>query len=223
MSLLAAPGRWYPGAALCALALAAPCRAAEPGPDATGGLTAGSLLIRGRIIGSIPVNQKSRVEPVGGRVVTPTRALPDLDVTYFLTDHFAIAGQGGILPTRTSIRGSRVGDLPVGTTWSAGVNGAVQFHVLPHDAFNPYVGAGVAYTAPLAYEPAKPFVTTMKASPQVGPMVQAGFDYHLGGRWYANFEIKHFFLPTQVSRVGPGSATVKLDMLIVGAGLGYRF
>ncbi|RVU21955.1 hypothetical protein EOE48_01100 [Methylobacterium oryzihabitans] len=216
---------WALAAALWVVGPASPGRAAEPGPDAapSGGLTAGSLLIRGRLIGSIPVGQHSRIEPIGGRIITPTRALPDADATYFLTDRIAIAGQGGILPTRTSIRGSRVGDLPVGTTWSASLNGAVQVHVLPHAAFNPYLGAGVGYTAPIAYQPAKPLVTPMKADPQVGPMLQAGFDYHLGGRWYANMEIKRFFLPTLVSRIGPGSATVALDMVIVGAGLGYRF
>ena len=63
----------------------------------------------------------------------------------------------------------------------------------------------------------------MKADPQLGPMIQAGFDYHLGGRWYANMDVKQVFLPTQVSRVGPVGATVKLDMVMVGAGLGYRF
>ena len=211
--------------ALWAFGFVAPCQG-DPARDATvsdGGLTAGSLLIRGRVVGSIPVNQQSRVEPVGGRVVTPTRVLPDLDVTYFLTDHVAIAGQAGIVPTRTRLRGSLVGDVPIGTTWSASATGAVQFRLFPCAAFNPYLGAGVGYTAPLAYQPAKPFVTVMKADPQVGPMIQAGVDYHLGGRWYANLEVKQIFLPTQVSRIGGGSATVKLDMLIVGAGLGYRF
>lgn len=202
-----------------------PCRAADPAADTAAGpgLTAGSLLVRGRVVGAIPVGQFSRVEPIGGRVVTPARILPDLDVTYFLSDHLAVAGQVGVVSTRTSIRGSFVGDLPIGSTWSLSATGALQFHFLPHNAFNPYLGAGAGYTHPIAYEPAKPFVTRMKADPQLGPILQAGFDYHLGGDWYANLEIKKIFLPPQVSRIGPGSATVRLDMLIVGAGVGYRF
>jgi outer membrane protein len=36
-------------------------------------------------------------------------------------------------------------------------------------------------------------------------------------------EIKKIFLPPQVSRIGAGTATVRLDLLIVGAGIGYRF
>lgn len=206
--------------AVCALGLAGPVRAAEPDP---GSLGAGSILVRGRVVGSIPVNQHSRVEPIGGRVVTPARALPDLDATYFLTDHFALAGQAGIVSTRTSIRGSYIGNLPIGDTWSASLTAAIQFHIPLEGGFKPYLGAGIGYTVPLAYEPAKPFVTAMKADPQLGPMLQAGLDYHLGGRWYANLEFKQIFLPPLVSRIGPGSATVKLDMMIVGAGLGYRF
>ena len=212
-------------AALCLLGASAPCQAAEPAADTApaGGLTAGSLLVRGRVIGSIPVGQYSRIEPIGGRVITPARALPDLDVTYFLSDHFAVAAQAGVVSTRTSIRGSFIGDLPIGSTWSFSMTGAVQFHFLPGNAFNPYLGAGAGYTHPIAYEPAKPFVTKMKADPQLGPMLQAGFDYHLVGNWYANMEIKKIFLPAQVSRIGAGSTTVRLDMLIIGAGVGYRF
>jgi len=202
----------------------APCEAAEPAANpVSGGLTAGSLLVRGRVVGSIPVGQFSRVEPIGGRVITPARALPDLDVTYFLSDHFALAGQVGVVSTRTSIRNSLIGDLPIGSTWSLAMTGAVQFHFLPHGVFNPYIGAGAGYTHPIAYEPAKPLITKMEADPQLGPMLQAGFDCHLGGDWYANMEIKKIFLPPQVSRIGTGSATVRLDMLIIGAGIGYRF
>lgn len=221
------PARWPKSiaAALCLFGLSVPCRAADPatGQTAGEGLTAGSLLVRGRVIGSIPVGQFSRVEPIGGRVVTPARALPDLDATYFLSDHFAVAGQVGVVSTPTSIRGSFIGDLSIGSTWSLSMTGAVQFHFLPYDAFNPYVGAGAGYTHPIAYEPAKPLITEMKADPQLGPMLQVGFDYHLGGAWYANMELKKIFLPPQVSQIGPGSATVRLDMLIVGAGLGHRF
>lgn len=208
--------------ALCGIGLAGPGRAAEPAPDPAS-LGADSILVRGRVVGSIPVNQHSRVEPIGGRVVTPARALPDLDATYFLTDHFALAGQAGIVSTRTSIRGSYIGDLPIGDTWSASMTAAIQYHIPLDGGFKPYLGAGIGYTVPFAYEPAKPLVTAMKADPQLGPMLQAGLDYHLGGRWYANLEFKQIFLPPLVSRIGPGSATVKLDMMIVGAGLGYRF
>lgn len=205
--------------------LSTPCQAAEPATMTAsgGGLTAGSFLVRGRVVGSIPVGQFSRVEPIGGRVITPARALPDLDVTYFLSDHFALAGQVGVVSTRTSIRGSLIGDLTIGSTWSLAMTGAVQFHFLPHGTFNPYIGAGAGYTHPIAYEPAKPLITEMKADPQLGPLLQAGFDYHLGGDWYANMEIKKIFLPPQVSRIGSGTTTVRLDMLIVGAGIGYRF
>ncbi len=212
-------------AALCLFGLPVPCRAADSAADtaAAGGLTAGNLLVRGRVIGSIPVGQSSHVAPIGGRVITPARPLPDLDLTYFPSDHFAVAGQVGVVSTRTSIRGSFIGDLPIGSTWSLSATGAVQFHFRPGDPFNPYLGAGAGYTHPIAYEPAKPLVTAMKADPQLGPMLQAGFDYHLAGNWYANMEIKKIFLPPQVSRIGAGTATVRLDLLIVGAGIGYRF
>lgn len=184
---------------------------------------AGSLLVHARIAGLIPVDPHSRIDLLGGQVVTPARLPPDLDAAYFLSDHVALAGQVGVTATRTTLRASRVGTRPIGSTWSVSATGTVQVHAFPGAASDPYLGVGAAYTHPLAYGPARPFVTAMRADPQLGPVIQAGFDYHLGGRWYANAEIKRIFLPTQVSRIGPIGARVKLDLVIVGAGLGYRF
>ena len=109
------------------IGVSAASQAAEPAMKTVpeSGLTAGSFLVRGRVVGSIPVGQFSRVEPIGGRVITPARALPDLDVTYFLSDHFAVAGQLGVVSTKTSIRGSLIGDLTIGSTWSFAMTGAV--------------------------------------------------------------------------------------------------
>ena len=59
---------------------------------------------------------------------------------------------------------------------------------------------------------------------EIGPAIEAGFDWHVQGRWYANFVVKQIFAGTRAS-VGHGTivAHAAINPTIVGAGIGYRF
>lgn len=213
------------------LALAAPTGAARAGeppspaaadPEPGAGLRAGDWLVRGRLAGSIPTERRARIDLIGGRVETPAALLPDLDVSYFLTDHVAIEAQAGAVRTRPVIRDSLVGDIAIGSIWNAAAMGLVQLHLLPGARLNPYLGIGVAATTPIAIAPARGIPDfTLKA--QVSPVLQAGADYHLGGNWFANAMVKYVFVPRQSYAIGGVAVEADLNMLVVGAGLGYRF
>jgi outer membrane protein len=215
-------------AGLLALAPPGAARAAEPpGPAAASlepgaGLRAGDWLVRGRIAGSIPTESRARIDLIGGRVETPAALLPDLDVSYFLTDHVAFEAQAGAVRTRPVIRDSLVGDIAIGSIWNAAAMGLVQLHLLPGARLNPYVGIGVAASTPIAITPARG-IPDFKLKAQVSPVLQAGLDYHLGGNWYANAMVKYVFVPPQAYTIGGVKVEVDLNMLVVGAGLGYRF
>jgi outer membrane protein len=215
-------------AGLLALAPPGAARAAEPpGPAAASlepgaGLRAGDWLVRGRIAGSIPTESRARIDLIGGRVETPAALLPDLDVSYFLTDHVAFEAQAGAVRTRPVIRDSLVGDIAIGSIWNAAAMGLVQLHLLPGARLNPYVGIGVAASTPIAITPARG-IPDFKLKAQVSPVLQAGLDYHLGGNWFANAMVKYVFVPTQSYAIGGVKVEADLNMLVVGAGLGYRF
>ncbi|GJD84736.1 OmpW/AlkL family protein [Methylobacterium haplocladii] len=206
-------------------------RAAEPfslveadaksvGMDA--GLQAGDWLVRGRLSGSIPTQRRSHIDLIGGKIDTPAAILPDFDVSYFLTDHVAIEGQAGAVRTRPAIRNSLVGDIAIGSIWNAAAMGIVQYHFLPIARLNPYLGVGVAATTPLAIEPARG-IPDFKLKSQASPVLQAGFDYRITGNWFANAMVKYVFLPRSAYELGGVKVTAEMNMLIVGAGLGYRF
>ncbi|MGU3362808.1 OmpW/AlkL family protein [Methylobacterium sp. M6A4_1b] len=202
---------------------ARPASAAEPpAPGDVAGLRAGDWLVRGRVSGSIPTERHSQIGLIGGRVDTPVAILPDADLSYFLTDHIAVEVQGGASRTRPSIRGTLVGDIKVGSIWNAAAMGMVQLHILPGARLNPYLGVGLAASTPLAILPAKG-IPNFRLKSQVSPVLQAGFDYHLSGRWFANAMVKYVFVPRQSYGLGGVGVEVDLNMLIVGAGLGYRF
>lgn len=100
-------------------------------------------------------------------------------------------------------------------------------------ALKPYVGAGVQWihffdsrTGSNALQ-----ADRVRLSDAVGPVLQAGFDYHLGNGWYLNADIKKAWLDTKVTfdnaqaLGGLGTVRVKhdLDPLIISAGIAYRF
>ncbi|GJE17908.1 hypothetical protein AIGOOFII_2627 [Methylobacterium marchantiae] len=149
--------------------------------------------------------------------------LPDADVTYFLTGNLAVAGQAGISRTKPVIKGSLVGDIPIGAIRSFGASAVIQYHAFSDGPFKPYIGVGLSLSVPLRTDPAGGFVTAFSVDPIAGLLLQAGFDYHLGGNWYANVEVKKICLPSYtLGNVGIG-ATVEMNTVIVGSGIGYRF
>jgi outer membrane protein len=191
-------------------------------PVDAAGLQAGDWLVRGRLAGTIPMQRSSRIEFIGGQIDTPTAILPDFDVSYFLTDHIAVEAQAGAVRTRPVIRNSLLGDIAIGSIWSAAAMGTVQYHILPNARLNPYLGVGVAANTPLAIEPAAG-IPDFKLKSQASFVIQAGLDYHLTGNWFANTTVKCVFLPRQSYAVAGVKVEAEMNMLIVGAGLGYRF
>ena len=53
-----------------------------------------------------------------------------------------------------------------------------------------------------------------------GPALQVGFDYALDKNWSLNFDVKKVYIDTTVSG---GIGKFKVDPVLVGLGVGYRF
>ncbi|WP_019905932.1 OmpW family outer membrane protein [Methylobacterium sp. 77] len=187
------------------------------------GFAAGDVLVRARIIGMVAVDERSRIDLIGATAGLPTMILPDADVTYFLTGNLAVAGQAGIIRTKPVTKGSLAGDIPTGAIRSFGASAAIQYHAFSGRPLKPYAGLGFSLPLPLRTEPAGGLVTAFSVDPIAGLLLQAGFDHHLGGNRYANAEVKKICLPRYtLGKAGIG-ATVEVNTVIVGGGIGYCF
>ena len=201
--------------------LAIPARA-QPAPD--GGFHAGDVMVRVRAIGVLPQNLSSSVSVIGGHISATNTPAPEVDLSYFLTDH--VAAEIIAASTRHSVAatGTALGGVDVGSVYVLPPTLTLQYHFFPHQVVSPYVGAGL--TAAFFYDshPAGPTVTSLGLGNTVGAAVQAGIDYNLGGRWYLNLDAKQIFLNT-TARLNGGAivAHTALDPTIVGLGIGYRF
>jgi outer membrane protein len=190
------------------------------------GKEAGTFMVRVRAIGVIPEDNSSSISVIGGHVSATAQAAPEVDLSYFLTDHFALELIAATTRHNLQATGTAVGNVDVGSVWALPPTLTLQYHFLPHSAFSPYVGVGLNVTFWYGSSPANPPVTHFTVGNNVGPALQAGFDYNFAGHWFFNMDVKQIFLNAD-AHVDALGTTVKahdaLDPLVVGMGIGYRF
>ncbi|MDR3530689.1 MAG: OmpW family outer membrane protein [Rhodopila sp.] len=190
------------------------------------GKEAGTFMIRARAIGIIPLTSSSSVSAIGGHVSATAQAAPELDFSYFFTDHIALELIAATTRHEVSAQRTALGKVDVGSVWALPPTLTLQYHFLPHSAFSPYVGVGLNVTVWYGESAASPTVTHFSVGNGVGPALQAGIDYNFSGHWFANLDVKQIFLNTD-AHVDALGTTVKartaMNPLVVGMGIGYRF
>jgi outer membrane protein len=203
------------------LITASPIMAHAAGND---GLTAGTILLRGRVIGIIPEDSNSSITPIGGRITVDPSVSPEVDLSYFVTDHIAIEGEAGVLYSSIAAKNTAYGDITIGKVWSAPIDLTLQYHLLPQSRFNPYVGAGLNVTTYFGEQAAGGLVQNFSVDTAVGAVLEIGADYQIAGRWYANLDVKQLLLGAQAHiNNGEVDAKDRLNPVILGAGIGYQF
>ena len=104
----------------------------------------------------------------------------------------------------------------------------LQYHFTDFQGFKPYVGAGINYTKISAVDLSKGAAAmgVNKADldkDSMGLAYQMGVDIPLDKQWSLNIDVKKVYLQTDVYVDGTNKGTLKLDPVLVGVGVGYRF
>lgn len=213
------------GLALAGLAISASATtAAAQTVDLGNDLVAGSFLVRGRVVGVLPKHNGSTITRIGGHLNTSNSVSPEIDLSYFFTDHIAIEGETGILHTKLTAENTRLGTVEIGKVSSVPLFIVPQYHFLPHARFNPYLGVGLAIVPYFDDQPAGGLVRQLSVSSEVGAIFQIGVDYRVSGPWYANLDVKKLILSAHATaNDGLLSASGQVNPWIIGGGIGYRF
>jgi len=149
--------------------------------------------------------------------------MPELDVSYFFTPNIAAEL---VLPSpqKHDLRANGLGQI--GSLKHLPPTLLAQYHFTNFGAFKPYVGAGVNYTrfSSVSFDPAvQAALNPSIKKNSFGGALQIGFDYALDKNWSLNFDVKKVFIETDVSSAGTKVGTFKVNPVLVGVGLGYRF
>ena len=145
--------------------------------------------------------------------------IPELDISYFFTPNLAAE----LILTYPQKHDVRLNGAKIGSLKHLPPTLLAQYHFTQLGAFKPYVGAGINYTrfSSVKFDPA----VDAALNPSVkknsfGPALQIGFEYALDKNWSINFDVKKVYIDTNVSG---GIGKFKVDPVLVGVGLGYRF
>jgi outer membrane protein len=150
------------------------------------------------------------------------KTIPEVDVSYFFTPNVAAE----LILTYPQKHDLRSNGAKIGTLKHLPPTLLAQYHFTQFGKFKPYVGAGVNYTrfSGVNFDPA--VVAALNPSIKknsFGLALQAGFDYALDKNWSLNFDVKKVQIKTDVRSAGTRVGSFKVDPVLVGVGVGYRF
>ena len=186
--------------------------------------------VRLRGVGVVTPNQSAKIGIIGGDVQISDTFIPELDFTYFFTEHFAAELILGTAKHDVKAINTIAGDIDLGSAWLLPPTLTAQYHFYTSDKkiFKPYIGAGVNYT--LFYNVKSGAVADVKYDNALGYAAQVGFDLMLDDTFFINVDAKRLFLSTDVTvdatNLVPGlvvPAEVDIDPWLFGIGVGMKF
>ncbi len=191
-------------------ALVAPALAANDSP----------WMVRARGILVAPA-EHADISPIGGDVDIDNSVVPEVDVTYFLSENIAVELIAAVTPH--DVAHSTGVDL--GSAWLLPPTLTLQYHFDPKGAsMRPYVGVGVNYTTFFGVD--EPAGLDISYDDSFGLALQAGIDIPFGNGWSVNVDVKKIYINTDVTIVGLGpvvEADVDINPVVFGVGVGYRY
>jgi len=179
-------------------------------------------LLRTMLLDVRTVKSQSSISIIGGHIKTPDKRTVGADISYFFTPEIALEFQGGIFSRDYSISNSRVGSFKVGTIESNSVSLTLQYHFDTCCAFTPYLGLGANHAWTRKVEPASG-IPDFQVKDLNSLILNAGIDYYLSDNWLLSTSIRYLISPDYQFEGHGFNASVKMDTLVTGVGIAYRF
>ena len=186
---------------------------------AVGLLVAGSVaaqespwLVRARAVNLNMANKDS----TGLSLTANDKVIGEVDVSYFFNKNVAAE----LILTLPQTQAVYSGTTPIGSFKHLPPTLTLQYHFTDFQSFKPYVGAGINYTKITADNLSSPYHLE---SDSYGAAFQAGVDVPLTKQVSLNFDVKKVYIRSDVYSGSTNAGTLKLDPVLVGVGVGYRF
>ena len=194
---------------LLAAALAAPSLRAEDGP----------WMVRLRAVAIQPANKSDAATGIPADAIhVSNKTIPEVDFSYFFSANLAAE----LILTVPQQHDVTLSGAKIGTFKHLPPTLTAQWHFLPGQTVNPYVGAGLNFTLISDVKLASGALDLSKSS--LGAALQVGVDCKVAKNCFINLDAKYVQLKSDVkTAAGAKVTTVKVDPLLLGVGVGYRF
>lgn len=181
-------------------------------------------LVRGRIV---RIDTANKSDPIGALGVpsdaihVSDKTIPELDISYFFSKNWA-AELVLTYPQKHDVTLAGVGKL--GSFKHLPPTLSAQYHFDPMGVFKPYVGVGINFTNISDVKIAVPGVGALNLDRKSwGLAYGAGADFILSKNVYLNIDVKKVHIDADVTLGGTKISKVKVDPMLYGIGVGYRF
>lgn len=174
--------------------------------------TEGPWLVRARAVWLDSANSDS----TGLDLSINNKVIPEVDITYLFSPQWAVE----LVLTYPQKQTLRAGGTEIGTLKHLPPTLTAQYRFANVSGFTPYVGAGINYTH-FSNINLPAGVTIDKNS--TGLALQIGADIPLQKGMSLNVDLKKVQIRTDVSAAGAKIGTFKVDPLLLGVGVGWRF
>ncbi len=172
----------------------------------------GPWLVRARAVHLSPDNGGD----INGLAIND-KSLPEVDITYFFTRNIAAE----LILTYPQKQDVTLNGADIGSLKHLPPVLSAQYHFNPEGTVRPYVGLGVNYTRFSSVHILNGAGKIDKSS--WGLAYGAGLDFKLANNWFLNVDVKKVNIETDVSVSGSKLGTFKVNPVLFGVGVGYRF
>jgi outer membrane protein len=145
------------------------------------------------------------------------KTIPEVDITYFFSPNLA-AELVLTVPQKQTVYSN---GTDIGTFKHLPPSLLLQYHFTNVQGFKPYLGAGVNYTRITNVNLLSGAAGLEKSS--WGGALQAGLDIPIDKKLSFNIDVKKVYLRTDVFSSGTNIGDFKIDPVLFGVGVGYRF
>lgn len=183
--------------------------------------------------GGVPFSAAALYGNSSANLEVDSNTIPELDISYYVTKNIAlelILALGSRHDVKVDSTGAVDPDL--GSINLLPPTLTAQWHFMPDQTFDPYVGAGVTYARAMdngltARAAGVGNFPIRVDTSNWGAALQAGFDVNLQDGWLVNFDVKKIWIDTDVKlNLGTGYKKIDsldIDPLVVSVGFGKKF
>lgn len=176
-------------------------------------------LVRVRAVHIDPADKSDPIAGAGAsdRIHVKDKTIPEVDISYFFTKHIATE----LILTYPQKHDVTLDGAKIGTIKHLPPTLTVQYHFTPDATIRPYVGAGINWTTFSKVKLLDGAASLEHDS--LGLALQAGVDFAIDKNWSINLDVKKVQIRSDVLIGGAKASRVKVDPVLLGVGVGYRF